>query len=64
MIGIISHATRIIFKILQAGLQQWTENFHMYKMCLKEADKPEIKLPALIGSWRKQESSRKTSTSA
>jgi len=30
----------------------------------KEADKLEIKLLSFIGSWRKQESSRKTSTSA
>ena len=33
----------------------------MLKLDLEE---PEIKLPTYIGSWRKQESSRKTSTSA
>ena len=64
MVGIIPHVTRIILKILQVGLQRWTENFQMYKMCFKEADKLEIKLLSFIGSWRKQESSRKTSTSA
>ena len=42
----------------------WTENFQMYKLGFKEAEEPEIKLPAFVGSWRKQRSSRKTSTSA
>ena len=42
----------------------WTENFHMYKLDLEKAEEPEIKLPIFVGSWRKQESSRKTSTSA
>ena len=30
----------------------------------EEAEEPEVKLPAFVGSWRKQRSSRKTSTSA
>ena len=42
----------------------WTENFQMYKLDLEKVEEPEIKLPTLIGSWRKQGSSRKTSTSA
>ena len=42
----------------------WTENFQMYKLGVKEAEEPEIKLPIFMGSWRKQGSSRKTSTSA
>ena len=29
----------------------------------KEVEEPEIKLPTFVGSWRKQASSRKTSTS-
>ena len=41
----------------------WTENFQMYKLGFKEAEEPEIKLPRFIGSWRKQENSRKISTS-
>ena len=41
-----------------------TENFHMFKLAFKGAEKPEIKLPTFTGSWRKQESSRKISTSA
>ena len=36
----------------------------MYKMDLEKAEEPEIKLPTSAGSWKKQESSRKTSTSA
>ena len=36
----------------------------MYKMGFEEAEETEIKLPTFIGSWRKQGSSRKTSTAA
>ena len=36
----------------------------MFKLDLEKADEPEIKLPALLGSSKKQESSRKPSTSA
>ena len=35
----------------------------MYKLGFKEAEELEIKLPRFIGSWRKQENSRKISTS-
>ena len=31
----------------------------MYKLGLEKAEEPEIKLPPFIGSWRKQENSRK-----
>ena len=41
-----------------------TVNFQMFKMDLEEAEEPEIKLPTSAGSSKKQESSRKTSTSA
>ena len=36
----------------------------MYKLDLEKAEEPEIKLPTSAGSSKKQESSRKTSTSA
>src|SRR5574342_382250 len=36
----------------------------MFKLVLEKAEEPEIKLPTLTGSWKKQESSRKTSISA
>ena len=42
----------------------WTVNFLMFKLVLEKAEEPEIKLPASAGSSKKQESSRKTSTSA
>ena len=52
-------------KSFQLGFSStWTENFQMYKLGFKEAEKPEIKLPTFVGSWRKQGSSKKTSTYA
>ena len=39
-----------------------TVNFQMFKLDLEKAEKPEIKLPTSVGSLKKQESSRKTST--
>ena len=39
-------------------------NFQMFKLDLEKAEEPEIKLPTSVGSLKKQESSRKTSTSA
>ena len=35
-------------------------NFLMFKLVLEKAEEPEIKLPTSAGSWKKQESSRKT----
>ena len=34
-------------------------NSQKFKLDLEKAEKPEIKLPTSIGSWKKQESSRK-----
>ena len=39
-------------------------NFQMFKLDLEKAEEPEIKLSTSNGSLKKQESSRKTSTSA
>ena len=39
-------------------------NFQMFKLDLENEEEPEIKLPTSVGSSKKQESSRKTSTSA
>ena len=36
-------------------------NFQMFKLVLEKAEEPEIKLATSDGSWKKQESSRKTS---
>ena len=43
---------------------RWTVNLQMFKLVLEKAEEPEIKLPTSAGSWKKQESSRKTSISA
>ena len=42
----------------------WTVKFQMFKLVLEKAEEPEIKLPTSTRSSKKQESSRKTSTSA
>ena len=39
-------------------------NFQMFKLDLQKAEETEIKLPTSVGSSKKQESARKTSTSA
>ena len=51
-----------MLKILQAN-SAWTMNFQMFKLDLEKAEEPEIKLPTYAGSEKKQENSRKTSTS-
>ena len=51
-IALISHASKIMLKILQARLQQY-ENFQMYKLGLEKAEEPQIKLLTFLGSQRK-----------
>ena len=64
-IALISHASEVMLKILQARLQQYVNrDFQMFKLVLEKAEEPEIKLPTPAGSRKKQESSRKTSISA
>ena len=64
-IALISHASKVMLKILQARLQHMeTMNFQMFKLILEKAEESEIKLPTSAGSSQKQESSRKTSISA
>ena len=59
-IALISHASKVILKILQPGLNNtWTVSFQM--LMHKKGRGPEIKLPTPAGSLKKQESSRKTS---
>ena len=41
-----------------------TMNFQIFELDLEKAEEPEIKLPTSVESWKKQESSRKTSISA
>ena len=65
MIALISHASKVMLKVLQARLQQYMN--HEYpdvQIGFRKAEEPEIKLPTSVGSSKKQESFRKTSTSA
>ena len=64
-IALISHASKVMLKILQSRLQHtWSVNFQMFKLVLEKAEESDIKLPTSAGSSKKQESSRKTSISA
>ena len=50
-IALISHASKVMLKILQARLQQYiNHDFQMFKLDLENAEEPEIKLPTSVGS--------------
>ena len=50
-IVLVSHASKVMLKILQARLQQYVNhNFQMFKLDLEKAEEPEIKLPKSIES--------------
>ena len=50
-IALISHASKVMLKLLQARLQQYVaENFQMFKLDLGKSEEPEIKLPISVGS--------------
>ena len=64
-VALISHASKVMLKILQARLQQYVNcELPDVQAGLEKAEEPEIKLPTSAGSWKKQDSSRKTSLSA
>ena len=64
-VALISHASKVMLKILQARLQQYVNcELQMFKLVLEKAEEPEIKLPTSTGSSKKQENSSKTSISA
>jgi len=49
--ALVSHASKIILKILQASFNNmWTVSFQMFKLDLEKAEEPEIKLPTFAGS--------------
>ena len=50
-------------KTIQEFVAIYLKNF-LYKLGLEKTEESEIKLPTVVGSWRKQGNSRKTSTSA
>ena len=63
-IALISHASKVMLKILQARLQQYVNHeLPDVQAGFRKGKEPEIKLPTSAGSWIKQESSRKTSVS-
>ena len=64
-IALISHASKVLLKILQARLQQYMNcELPDVQAGFIKAEEPEIKLPTSAGSWKKQDSSKKTSISA
>ena len=64
-IVLISHASKVMLKILQARLQQYVnQELQINKLDLEKAEEAEIKLPTSAGSSKKQENSRETYTSA
>ena len=64
-IALISHASKVMLKILQAMLQQYVNReLPDVQAGFRKGREPEIKLPTSDISLKKQESSRKTSISA
>ena len=64
-IALISHASKVMLKILQARLQQYVNHeLPDVQDGFRKGRKPEIKLLTSAGSWKKEESSRKASISA
>ena len=59
-IALISHASKVMLKNLQARLQQYMNcELPDVQAVLEKAEEPEIKLPTSAGSSKKQESPRK-----
>ena len=48
-VALISHASKVMLKIMHARLQQYM-NCQMYKLGLEKTREPEIKLPTFAGS--------------
>ena len=53
-IALISHASKVMLKFLQARLQQYmNRELQMFKLVLEKVEEPEIKFPTSTGSWKK-----------
>ena len=53
-IALISHASKVMLKILQARLQQCVNReLPDVQDGFRKAEEPEIKLPTSAGSWKK-----------
>ena len=63
-IALISQASKVMLKILKARLQQYVNRELPDIQAGFRKGRTHIKLPVSAGSWKKQESSRKTSISA
>ena len=64
-IALISYASKVMLKILQARLQQYlNRELPDVQAELEKAEEPEIKLPTSARSSKKQKSSRKIAISA
>ena len=64
-IALISHASKVMLKILQARLQQYMNHeLPDVQAGFRKSRGARDQMPTSIGSLKKQESSRKTSTSA
>ena len=64
-IALISHASKVMLKSLQARLQQYVNcELPDVQAGFRKAEESEIKLPTSVRSLKKQESSKKISTSA
>ena len=58
-IAFISHVSKVMLKILQAGLNSTlTMNFQMFKLVLEKAEEPEIKFPTSVGSYKRKKKSK------
>ena len=64
-IALISHASKVMFKILQARLQQYmNRELPDVQAGFRKGRGTRDQIANITGSWKKQESSRKTSISA
>ena len=64
-IALISHASKVMLKILQARLQKYVNReLPDVQAGFRKGIGTRDKLPTSAGSWKKQENSRKTSISA
>ena len=64
-IALISHASKVMLKILQARLQQYVNcELPDIQARFREGRGTRDQIATSVGSWKRQESSRKTSTSA
>ena len=64
-IALISHASKVMLKILQARLQQYVNHeLPDVQAGFRKRRGPEIKFPTSAGSLKEQKTSRKTSISA